>query len=69
MKSLNIRCEDFKQRLITDVNECNLPISSAFYIFQSIFQDLEKTYYATLNEEAQMNEEEEKEITEDGIKE
>jgi hypothetical protein len=68
MESINIRCENFKQKLISDINECGLPISSAFYICQLVFTDLEKTYYATLNEEAQEVKEME-DIESDGIKE
>ena len=69
MESINIRCENFKQKLIDDINRCNLPISSAFYICQLVFSDLEKTYYATLNEEAKekIENEEMEEIESNGI--
>jgi len=52
MENFNLRCEQFKQQILKDINECNLPISSAYFICNNIFQELEKQYYATLNAES-----------------
>lgn len=64
MNDFNTRCEQFKQKLIKEINESNLPISSVYFIYQLIFLDLEKTYYATLNSEAQEVEDKEDDIKE-----
>lgn len=54
----NTACEYLKQQLITNINNSQLPIGVAYYIIKDIFQEVEKTYYATLNKEAMENQEE-----------
>ncbi len=49
----NTRCEQFRRQLINYINQSQLPISVVYFIGKDIFQELEKTYYATLNSEAQ----------------
>ena len=51
--SINTKCEQFKQQIISDINNSQLPISIAYFIMKDVFQEVEKTYYATLNQEAQ----------------
>jgi hypothetical protein len=57
--NFNLRCENFKQELINNINESGLPISSIYYIYQLVFKELEMTYYATLNSETEEYKEEE----------
>lgn len=40
--------ESFKNNLIYDINNSNLTIGCAYYIFKDIFINLEKEYYNTL---------------------
>ncbi|MCC8068719.1 MAG: hypothetical protein LIO71_03010 [Ruminococcus sp.] len=51
--SINTKCEEFKQQIIGDINSSQLPISIVYFIMKDVFQEVEKTYYATLNQEAQ----------------
>ena len=48
----NTRCENFKQDLVSTINQSNLPISVVFYITKLIMADIEATYYGVLNSEA-----------------
>jgi hypothetical protein len=49
--NINLKCENFKLKIIDEINKSDLPISSVYYIFQLITKDLEETYYDTLNYE------------------
>ena len=53
-KTINIRSEEFKQNLCALINNSNLPIANVYYIFQAVAQELEMTYYGTLNEESEI---------------
>jgi hypothetical protein len=48
----NLKCENFKRQLINVINESGLPISSIYYIYQLVGQDIERTYYGTINTES-----------------
>lgn len=58
--NINLQCEKFREQLIDNINNSNLPISSVYYIYQLILIELEKTYYASLEETDSNNNEEEK---------
>lgn len=58
--NINLQCEKFREQLIDNINNSNLPISSVYYIYQLILIELEKTYYASLEEIDSNNNEEEK---------
>ncbi len=50
-KSINVRSEEFKSNLYSLINNSGLPISNVYFIFQLVAQELENTYYGTLNTE------------------
>ena len=40
----NLKCENFKQKVMTLINQSDLPISMIYYMFQSLYKDIEATY-------------------------
>ena len=50
-KSINIKTENFKQNLLKLINSSGLPVANVYFVFQLVEKELEKTYYATLNQE------------------
>lgn len=50
-KSINVKSEEFKSNLYSLVNNSGLPIANVYFIFQLVAQELENTYYGTLNAE------------------
>lgn len=57
MNNFNLKCENLKQSIINIINESHLPISSVYYIMELLKLDLEKQYYAILNQESLSTEE------------
>lgn len=50
--TINLESEIFKQNIYSLINKSSLPISNVYFIFSLIENQLEKQYYATLNEES-----------------
>lgn len=50
--TINLESEIFKQNIYSLINKSSLPISNIYFIFSLIENQLEKQYYATLNEES-----------------
>lgn len=46
---INIKTENFKRNLLQLINSSELPISNIYYVFQLIENQIEKTYYKTIN--------------------
>lgn len=52
MNNFNLKCEELKQSIVDIINESKLPVSSVYYIMEIIRLDIERQYYAILNEES-----------------
>lgn len=52
MDGFNTRCETLKRNIIDNINNSQLPIGAVYYIYKSLAQELENTYYGSLNDEA-----------------
>lgn len=57
----NSQCRDFEVKLINLINESQLPAAAVYFIFKSVYQDLENTYIGASNSEilSKQNDEEE----------
>ena len=53
-QTINLATEQFKQDLYFLINNCQLPISNAYFVFQIIFKELEDAYNQTLEEEQKL---------------
>lgn len=51
-KTINIKSEQFKYNIINLINNSELPISNVYFILKFITQDVENTYYGTLNSQS-----------------
>ena len=49
MNNINLKVEEFKNGLYDLENNRGLPVSVVYYSFKFVEQDLENTYYETLN--------------------
>jgi len=58
----NTQCENTKQQLLATINNSGLPIAPIYYMLGEIYREAEKSYYAALNQEAQMEEEKVEEV-------
>ncbi len=47
--NFNLKCDDFKSKIIEIINQSDLPIAVVYYIFQSIYTEIENTYFGTIN--------------------
>lgn len=45
----NLRCENFKTEISKIINQSELPVAVIYYIFQSIYTQIQHTYYGTIN--------------------
>lgn len=45
----NLQCENLKSEIIKIINQSDLPIAVVYYIFQSIYTEIENTYFGTIN--------------------
>lgn len=52
MDNFNTRCETLKRNIVDNINNSQLPIGAVYYIYKSLAQELENTYYGSLNDEA-----------------
>lgn len=52
MDNFNTRCETLKRNIIDNINNSQLPIGAVYYIYKSLAQEIENTYYGSLNDEA-----------------
>ena len=59
--TINLESEIFKQNIYSLINKSSLPISNVYFIFSLIGNQLEKQYYATLNEESSYSQKEQNE--------
>lgn len=59
--TINLESEIFKQNICSLINKSSLPISNIYFIFSLIENQLEKQYYATLNEESSYSQKEQNE--------
>ena len=50
-QQINIQCENFKQKIIEDINSSNLPPVVAYYILENCLFQLKKVCQEVLNEE------------------
>lgn len=64
-KSFNMKVEELKENLLKAINGSGLPLSSVYYLFKDLMQDLTDTYITNLNNEYRQYTEEEKENEED----
>lgn len=60
-KTINLKTEIFKQNLYSLINNSDIPIANAYFVFQAIGKELEETYYQAINEENQQLQQENKE--------
>lgn len=49
---INLQCENFKHKIIQDINNSNLPPVVAYYILENCLFQLEKVCQETLKEES-----------------
>lgn len=49
--SINLATEQFKKKLIEDIQNSGLPAANVMLIWQSMLRDIEGAYYASLNAE------------------
>ena len=63
----NLKCENLKNNILKTINESQMPIATIYYIFKSIFVDVQNQYYKNINELilAQQNKEKERDKTEE----
>lgn len=47
--NFNLKCDDFKSKIIEIINQSDLPIAVVYYIFQSVYTEIENTYFGTIN--------------------
>lgn len=50
---MGIQTEKFRDDLIALINNCNLDISTAYYVLKDVFNITEKEYIKSLNKEQQ----------------
>ena len=58
-KGINLITEEFKNQLYELVNNCGLPISSAYYILKDFMREFTGFYEETVNNELKQYKEEE----------
>lgn len=69
-KTINIKTEELRIQFFNLINNCQLPISSVYYLFKDIMQELTDFYDKTMAEEIkQVKQELQKEKTENELKE
>lgn len=57
--SINLATEQFKKKLIEDIQNSGLPAVNVMLIWQSMLRDIEGAYYASLNAELAQQQSEE----------
>ena len=58
MKSINLKSENFRQNLYSLIGTSELPIANVYFILKMAMQQVENTYYGTLNTESSRQTEE-----------
>lgn len=58
MKTINIDAEDFKKRIIFEVNNSKLPPVIVYYIMKDILHEIDYNYQEVLKQEIQKKEKE-----------
>ena len=48
--NFNLKCDIFKTNILNIINQSELPISVIYYILQNIYNQIQKTYYGTINQ-------------------
>jgi len=61
MANINLATELLRQKLVQDINNSGLPISTLYLIVNELQYKTEKAYYAELNSSAQEEDVEQKE--------
>ena len=51
-QGFNTRCEALKNTIVNAINHSELPIGAVYYIYKSIADEIERTYYGSLNDES-----------------
>ncbi len=46
----NLKCNNLRSEIIKNINESNLPIAVIYYMFQSLYIEIENTYFKTINQ-------------------
>ena len=46
----NLKCENLKNNLLKVINESKMPMAAIYFIFKSIFSDIQDQYYKTIND-------------------
>lgn len=49
-KDINLMVEEFKQGLVNQINQSELPAAMVYYIFKDTFTNVEQSYFNYLNE-------------------
>lgn len=47
----NLAIQNFYKNIVNLVNNCNLPVGTAYFILKDVLHDLEQAYLAVLKEE------------------
>ena len=58
MKSINLKSENFRQNLYSLIGTSELPIANVYFILKMAMQQVENTYYGTLNTQSSRQTEE-----------
>lgn len=57
--SINLATQNFKEKLIKDIQNSQLPAANVLLVWQSMLKDIEGAYYASLNAELAQQQSEE----------
>lgn len=57
--SINLATQNFKEKLIKDIQNSQLPAANVLLVWQSMLRDIEGAYYTSLNAELAQQQSEE----------
>ena len=57
--SINLATQNFKEKLIEDIQNSQLPAANVLLVWQSMLRDIEGAYYSSLNAELAQQQSEE----------
>lgn len=52
--NVNYLTENFRQEIYDTVNNCQLPISTVYFVFKDVFSDIVKAYESAVKREYQL---------------